>query len=228
MPGKKCYKDVKLTGGDALDIGFDVLGIVPVTLIAGKISKPLGKTIQKFGSTGKTISQKLDRKKPPQFDLKQGQKTKLPQKSDSLSVVIQKAQQFFKQLNYKANNLVSYDVTKFIRFLHQKAGRRGRNTMRFLGMEARIFMRQDAKVVMNPNQGLSGHFFRETLKKALNDVIGERAGYTVTVLEVAPKAIEISMSRRTARLLAKSKKKVTAWQQNISAWWLMLMKPVIL
>ena len=219
---KKMMQGRELTGGDALSVGFDALAIIPITVVAGKISKPLGKTIQKFGDTSKTVSQKLDRKKPSQFELKQGQKTKLLQKSDSLSVLMQKNQQIGKQFN----NLISYDVTKFIRFLHQKAGRRGRNTMRFLGLEARVFMRQDAKVVMNPSQGLSGYFFKETSKRALSDVIGERAGYTVTVLEVAPKALE--MSRRSARLLAKSKKKVTAWQQNISAWWLMLMKPEIL
>ncbi|KHD06411.1 hypothetical protein PN36_07750 [Candidatus Thiomargarita nelsonii] len=211
---KKMVQGRDLTGGDAVGIGLDALAIVPVAFIAQKvsiISKPLGKTIQKFGDRSKTFSQKRDRTR----QLKRGKKTKLPQ--GSFSAVLHKNQQFLNQLKQKSTKWVSYDVSKFIRFLHKKAGRRGRNTMRFFGLEARVFMRKDAKVVMNPSQGLGGHFFRETSERALNEVLGERAGYALTVLEMTPKV----MSRRSGRLLAKAKKKVSAWQQNISAWWLM-------
>lgn len=212
---KKMVQGRELTGGDAVGIGLDALAIVPVAFVAQKvsiISKPLGKTIQKFGNRSKMLSQKLDRTR--QVRRVKKTKTKLPQ--SSFSTVLHKNQQFLNQLKQKGTKWVSYDVTKFIRFLHKKAGRRGRNTMRFFGLEARVFMRKDAKVVMNPSQGLGGHFFRETLERALNEVLGERAGYALTVLEMTPKV----MSRRTGRLLAKAKKKVTAWQQNISAWWL--------
>ncbi len=222
---KKLWQGRGLTGGDAVAVGLDAFAIVPIGFIAGKvavISKPAGKFLNKFAEpTTKTVSQKLVKTKTRQ--IKQGQKIKLPQASNSVSALLQKNQQLLKQFKEKAQKLVVFDVTKPIRFLYQKIGGK---TMRFFGFEARVFMRKDAKVLMNPSQGLSGHFFRETAERALNDVVGESAGKALTALKTSETMSKIIISKQTIRLLNKAKKKVTAWQQNISAWWLMSMKPV--
>lgn len=65
-------------------------------------------------------------------------------------------------------------------------------TIKLLKFETDVFMRQDETVVMLPSNGLSRHFFRETVIKALS----------------APNT-------------PLKKTKISAWQQNISAWWLM-------
>ncbi len=86
---KKLWQGRGLTGGDAFVVGLDAIAIVPIGLIVGKvavISKPAGKFLNKFADTTKTVSQKLAKT----GQIKQGQKIKLPQASDSFSALLQK------------------------------------------------------------------------------------------------------------------------------------------
>jgi hypothetical protein len=86
----------------------------------------------------------------------------------------------------------AFEATKPLQFLFEKTGV-GRTTFKkWTGLEARIFMRNDAKVVIYPTQGISGALLRETAENAVAEAVGE-------VAKVAQRA----------------------WQQNASGWWLM-------
>jgi hypothetical protein len=68
---------------------------------------------------------------------------------------------------------------------------KGQHAVRILEFDAQVFMRHDAKILMAPTHGLNHQFFRETA--------------------------EIALLTPTTR----HSKEISAWQQNISAWWLM-------
>lgn len=86
----------------------------------------------------------------------------------------------------------AFEATKPLQFLFEKTGVSRTTFKKWTGLEARVFMRNDAKVVIYPTQGLSGAILRETAANAIGETTGEAA-------KIAQKA----------------------WQQNASGWWLM-------
>jgi hypothetical protein len=190
---KKMTQGRKLSGDDMLNLGFDALVFVPATFFAGLgCVQPLGPEIViPIGVLGLEVltftPYSYHLVKPlGQFVILTGNRARkmLTQEEEDgggeVAAFIKQSQEIF-----NGAQRVYYDVTQSLLFLHKKAGHRGE----LLEFEASIFMRNDAKVVMNPGRGLSGQFFRETAQRAL--------------------------SQQTAWLGKR------AWQQNISAWWLM-------
>lgn len=84
----------------------------------------------------------------------------------------------------------------------QKAGV-GRETIkRLTGLEARVFMRSDARVLISPGNGkaIAKAFLRETAESAVGDGVMS----TELAQQAAGQAIN----------------SVRAWQQHASGWWL--------
>lgn len=219
---KKMIEGREINGEDILNLGLDALIFVPAAFFAGTftgaiqplaeeivlnigivglevlsftpyryhIVKPLGKFAIRTGSrTSKMLIQQQEMARL--FTLGQGRRVIVGSATRSMTAFMKQSQQIFSQLG-KQKQRVSYEVTKPILFLHEKAGLCGCKAKILIEFEASVFLRNDAKVVMNPVGGLGGQFFRETAERAL--------------------------SAQSARL---AKRNVSAWQQNISAWWLM-------
>ena len=218
---KKMTQGRELNNQDMLKLGLDALVFVPAFVFAGAFSgaaqpliaeeiivnlgiigldltphtyhlvKPLGKFVILAGSqTSKILIPQADQKMTQEVIILQGQKILIPTASTQVAVVIKQNQRQLIQIGQQQTNRRSfYEVTEPIIFVKKKAGHRGRNTMRLVQFETKVFMRYDTQIVMNPTRGLGHQFFTQTT--------------------------EIALSLRTRH--AKSK----AWQQNLSAWWLL-------
>ncbi|OQY55645.1 MAG: hypothetical protein B6247_07005 [Candidatus Parabeggiatoa sp. nov. 2] len=219
---KKMTQGREITGEDMLNLGLDALIFVPSVVFAGAFSgaaqplseeiivnigiigldltphtyhlvKPLGKFAIRAGNqTSKILTQQLANKMTQKAVLLQGNKIIIPNANTPVAAVMAQSQQMFSRLGQQGTKPVSYEATKPILFITEKALHQGHHAMRLVEFEAKVFMRYDTKTVMNPTRGLGEQFFSETAQKALS----------------AP------ATRPTNR-------KNSAWQQNISAWWLM-------
>jgi len=200
---KKMVQGREITSDDMLNMGIDALVFVPASFFAGPFAggvqplaqeivvsiglqaisftpypyhlvKPLGTFMIR---TGNETSKMLTQKKELAEKLGLQEKNRIPTATEQVRAFMKQSQEIFNQQPER----ISYDVTKPLLFLY---------TGNLIEFEASVFMRHDAKVVMNPARGLSESFFRETAERAL------------------------SAQRRRQQ-------EVSAWQQNISAWWLM-------
>jgi len=205
---KKMIQGRNITSDDMLNMGIDALVFVPASFFAGPFGvQPLAQEIvvsigfeaisftpypyhlvKPLGTfvilTGNETSKMLTEKKEMAKRLGLQQENMIPTATEQVIAFMKQSKEIFNQ--QLGPERISYDVTKPLLFLHQKTG----NKMNVIEFEASVFMRNDAKVVMNPARGLSEAFFRETAERAL--------------------------FAQTTR-----QQEVSAWQQNISAWWLM-------
>jgi hypothetical protein len=217
---KKMTQGRKLSSDDMLNMVFDALIFVPAAFFAGPYSgtlQPLGQEIaigvvglgmlsftpypyHLIKPLGKFMIRTGNRTRNMLIEETETEKAqKLAFRQEEMIIIPNASEQFSDQLGALR---IFYGMTKsqLLLFLHKhkKAGHQGYHKMKLVKFEASVFMCHDAKVVINPASGLSlsDQFFRETAERALS-----------------PQA-----ARRRARL---AKREVSAWQQNISAWWLM-------
>ena len=108
------------------------------------------------------------------------------------SVLIQ-VQQSFKQALLKAT---SFEVTQPVRFLFTYSGVSRQTFKRLTGLEARLFMRHDAKIHLRLG----------------NTVLGTAASKYINGLndQLADQALDATVNARQVR----------AWRQQVGAWWL--------
>jgi hypothetical protein len=214
---KKMTQGRELTNQDMLKLGLDALVFLPSVVFAGAFTgaaqpliseeiivnlgiigldltphtyhlvKPLGKFFILAGSqTSKILIPSTAQKMTQEFVILSGQKIIMKTATTQVAAVIKQNQR--KLTQQSETKPVSYEITDPIRFVKEKAGHWGRNTMRLVEFETKVFMRPDHKIVINPTRGLGHQFFSQTTEIALS---------------------EPPMTR------------TSAWQQNLSAWWLM-------
>jgi len=220
---KKMSEGREVTTEDIINMGLDALIFIPSALFAKPFSqavqplgkelilnigviglegltftpypyhlvKPLGKFAIRTGNRTSKILNQHYQGTSQTVAIEQGTKIILPSTTRQVAAVMKQNQHILNSSRQKLKKQISYEVTEPILFLHEKAGHRGRYAMRVVDFEAKIFIRHDAKVVMTPTRCAVDQFFQETAERAL--------------------------STPTTRF---NKRKVSAWQQNISAWWL--------
>ncbi|OAD21280.1 hypothetical protein THIOM_002958, partial [Candidatus Thiomargarita nelsonii] len=167
-----------ITSDDMLNMGIDALVFVPASFFAGPFGvQPLAQEIvvsigfeaisftpypyhlvKPLGTfvilTGNETSKMLTEKKEMAKRLGLQQENMIPTATEQVIAFMKQSKEIFNQ--QLGPERISYDVTKPLLFLHQKTG----NKMNVIEFEASVFMRNDAKVVMNPARGLSEAFFR--------------------------------------------------------------------
>jgi len=174
------------------DIGIKGLETLAFTPRTHHVVKSLGKfAIRAGNNTGKLVAQQMTHEIIQQVSLLQGKQIIVQGAATTVSAFMKQSQHILSQLGQSITKKTSYDITDPIKFIHGKTGR-GQHAVSVIEFEAHVFMRHDAKILMAPTRGLSSQFFRETTEIAL----------------LTPVTRHI-------------KRQVSAWQQNISAWWLM-------
>jgi len=73
------------------------------------------------------------------------------------------------------DDLTKVDVTEFVQWSFNKSGLGRKSYRRLTGLEARVFMRGDARVVIDPKRGPFGQLLQETAEEALVDTVGDVA-----------------------------------------------------
>jgi hypothetical protein len=204
------YLAKKLTQGrhvDAWDIGFVALDGLTIYSVIGPSGKMITQTLK---SGGKTIA-----KQTVETATKQ-----VARKPSGTSVVwvgdlagmgrlmAAATKQYFRpliatsqRLNAEVGQLTQVDITQPMQWIFQKTGV-GRETIkRITGLEARVFMRSDARVLISPSEGKAGTFLFETAKNALGEG-------TIKGTELAQQGAGQAINS------------LRAWQQHASGWWL--------
>ena len=112
----------------------------------------------------------------------------------------------------------TFEITQPVRFMFQYSGVGRASFNRWTGLEARLFMRGDAKVfvrltnVGNVASAVVGRRGLAFLERTAEDLtIG-----AVVESELGQKTIEM-----TGAAARSAKEQLRAWQQNVSAWWLL-------
>ena len=109
----------------------------------------------------------------------------------------------------------AFEITKPVQFMFQYSGVGRESWKRFTGMEARLFMRGDAKIyvrITNLAGAVVGSrgaaFFERTAQDlALGSAFESQPGQDVL--------------REGVDRVEEAKEQLRAWQQNVSAWWLL-------
>ena len=198
---KKMAQGRETSSFDLFLLGVDIVTVaMPVGKIAGNLMKGTAKTVAK-GTTREIgenmVNQQLKdysrdalaKKINAQVAKNLTEKQLIPQ---AMKEVLKKYMPVISKARAAVAGNTAFEATKPLQFLFEKTGV-GRTTFKkWTGLEARVFMRNDAKVVIYPTQGLSGAILRETAANAIGETTGEAA-------KIAQKA----------------------WQQNASGWWLM-------
>jgi len=198
---KKMAQGRETSTFDLFLLGVDIVTVaVPVSKITGNLIKGTTKTVAK-GTTREIgenmVNQQLKdysrdalaKKINTQMAKNLTEKQLIPQ---AMKEVLKKYIPVISKARAVATGNTAFEATKPLQFLFEKTGV-GRTTFkRWTGLEARVFMRNDAKIVIYPTQGLSGALLRETAENAVVETTSE-----------------------TAKIAQK------AWQQNASSWWLM-------
>ena len=113
------------------------------------------------------------------------------------------------------SKMTTIDVTKPLTFMFHRCGASRQTFKSLTGLEARVFMRGDARVVICPNKvvgNLGARFLRTTAENALLS----------TGLETRPGKEAVKFVSETARSGYKfTTNSVEAWKKHVSAWWLM-------
>jgi hypothetical protein len=110
------------------------------------------------------------------------------------------------------------EITKPLQFLHRYAGVSGRTIKNLSGLEARVFMRGDARVFVGlsnvPRRLLGAHaaeFFTSTARDlGIGSAVESEAGHEV-MRQVTETALDAKME---------AEEQVHRWQQHVSALWL--------
>ena len=186
---------------DGFLLALDVVAIaIPVGKLAGNLIKggvkATAKTaVKEFGTT--MTGQQLKDLSRDEYAKRLGKRYAMSIADDKL--VPQAAKQVLKKYlpvlsktQATVHQSAAFEVTKPVQYFFEKSHIGQATFKRLTGLEARVFMRADAKVVIYPTQGVSGAFLQETAINATGD-----------------------LTKQTANVIQK------AWQQNASSWWLM-------
>jgi hypothetical protein len=115
------------------------------------------------------------------------------------------------------------DITSTVQFMFRGSGLGNESFWRLTGLEAKVFMRADRRVIIDlgelgSNRHVLGRYLRETAFNAGFDglmVSGEAALKTETGAEVAR-----STKTGAIVIVKTSGDEIEAWKQHLSAWWL--------
>jgi hypothetical protein len=204
-----------LTGEIILDLG--IVGALDVTPRVYHLVKPIGKAAIRTGTrTGQILTQSLTKGMIKEVVLKQGQKTlgialfkeSAPKTHDfeGLDLKVQNplktttvAQSLLADFQFQPalNRQVYMEISELRPFLVQKIA--SEQVFGRMPFQPKIYVGTDTQLVMLPTHGLNLTFFQTTAHQALLAQQGK-----------SPK-----------KYRRKSKDQFTAWQHNISAWWLM-------
>jgi hypothetical protein len=198
---------------DAWDVGFAALDVFTVWTVVTASGKVI---TQGLKSGGKTLAKQTGEAAAKQAAKKTTATSVawVAQLASKGRLMAAATKQYFRpliaasqRLNATVGQLTQVDITKPLQWLFQKTGV-GRETIkRLTGLEARVFMRNDARVLISPGKGKTGAFLRETAENAANEgVLGD---------ELAEQA-----SGKAVQVAGQAIKSVRAWQQNASGWWL--------
>lgn len=200
---KKLAQGRDVDGGDILFAALDVFTVWTVVGAGGKV------ITQGLKSGGKTIAKQTAEAAAKQAAKKTSATSVawVAQLANKGRLMAAATKQYFRpliaasqRLNATVGQLTQVDITKPVQWILQKTGV-GRETIkRITGLEARVIMRSDARVLISPSKGKAGAFLRETAENATGDSVMS----TELAQQVAGKAIN----------------SVRAWQQHASGWWL--------
>ena len=109
----------------------------------------------------------------------------------------------------------TFEVTKPVQFLFRYSGVGRTSWKRWSGMEARLFMRGDAKVYIRMSN-LAG-----AVVGSRTAAFFERAGKDLALGTVAESEPGQEMLQAGARRVLSSKEQLDEWRKQISAWWLL-------
>ena len=200
---KKMTQGREVSAMDVLFLGFDIATVaVPIGKVAGGILKGVETgTTRKIGENmasqqlKKYSQDQIAKQINPQFALRIADHKLVPQAMKNLLNKFMPLVSKTEALVNKADAIVAqhtaFDATQPVQFIFEKSGISRTTLKRITGLEARVFMRKDAKVLIYPTFGASGSFLRETAKNAIGE-IGEAASDLAT----------------------------EAWKKNASSWWL--------
>lgn len=207
---KKLVQGRDVDGGDIFFATLDVFTVWTVVGAGGKV------ITQGLKSGGKTLAKQTGEAAAKQAAKKTTATSVawVAQLASKGRLMAAATKQYFRpliaasqRLNATVGQLTQVDITKPLQWLFQKTGV-GRETIkRLTGLEARVFMRSDARVLISPGKGKAGAFLRETAENA--------AGEGVLGNELAEQA-----SEKAVQVAGQAIKSVRAWQQNASGWWL--------
>lgn len=93
------------------------------------------------------------------------------------------------QVNRSVDNAIAFDITKPTQWMFEKTGIGRKSMKKLTGLEARVFMRKDARLIVNPRNGYTGILLSEFIESAGAEEISEM------VLNLG------------------------TWQRHTSAWW---------
>jgi hypothetical protein len=216
---KKMTQGRKMDGQDIFNLSLDALIFVPAGLFAIPFSqtarpltakviivgldltprtyhliKPLGKIAIRTGtSTGKLLTQSFAKTMIEKVIFEPVPKDTLLELITPDTVVINQSQSSISQVKQKLEHSVSIQLTEQLQLFSQKTGYQSLTGL--AQFQPEIYLRHDTKLVIIPTHGINLDFFQETAHQAL---LGER---------IKEKG---------------EREKFTGWQQNISAWWLMM------
>lgn len=203
---KKLAQGRDVDGGDIFFAALDVFTVWTVVGAGGKM------ITQGLKSGGKTVAKQTAEAATKQVAKKTSATSVawVAQLADKGRLMAAATKQYFRpliaasqRLNATVGQFTQVDITKPLQWIFRKTGV-GRETIkRLTGLEARVFMRSDARVLISPGKGKAGAFLRETAENASGEGVVGVTGNEL-VQQAAGQAIN----------------SLRAWQQNASGWWL--------
>lgn len=86
-----------------------------------------------------------------------------------------KASKSIDETGRRVRNLTHIDITESLKWAFNKSGVGRESVKKWTGLEARVFMRGDAQVIVDPKKGLLGGFLREIAENMIADTSMETA-----------------------------------------------------
>jgi hypothetical protein len=218
---KKLYQDRDVTSADWFEAGLDALSFIPAVKGA-VVAKKGGATAIRAGGKVFTTGVRNTGTRLAAKKLGQEVAAKLAEKGLegelvkwSITGTMARMQRTWTTATHK---LMTFDVTKPVRFIYSYGGFNRETFRRLSGLEARLFMRKDAQVFLhigNVRNTMLGNAAKRYLneyaeyhaKRFLGDTFDDPAGGT-------PRASPPSL---TAAVLAELN---DAWRRHAAAWWL--------
>lgn len=208
IPGYDSYYIAKkLVQGrevDVNEIAFAALEVVPIPIPSG--SKMLAKSGKLLTQTIKKTEKSLARdfvesvaKKTAKHAMRSQNRDLLEKAAEQGQLTTALAKRYFKSaidVKKDLKDLMSVDITKPVQIVFNKTGVGRKLAKQFTGLEARVFMRKDARVILNPLnkdtvQDINEEVFREFLDRVAKKEGDEESEASDFI----------------------------AWQEQASAWW---------
>lgn len=176
---KKMAQGREISTSDAFFLALEVVTIaIPVGKLAGNLIresvKATGKTaIKEFGTT--MTGQQLKNYSRDEYAKRLGKRYAMGIAENKLAPqaakqVLKKYIPVLSKASATVHQSTAFEVTKPIQFFFEKSHVGQASFKRLTGLEARVFMRGDAKVVIYPTRGIGGEFLRDTAINATGDL----------------------------------------------------------